>query len=443
MMRVALVFGTMLLAACAYGQPAKSAGGFREVLAIVGIEPAALTAIDPQQPSETDWSVIAQVIARLEQHTRDLTAWTISGEKFTSQQVGELFDLRGTIKQVDLLKPTDTIGLEQLYRCRFRSTPGRDFLVLVAQVPRRWELGTPLNEPASLRGVLLRNEDVPVLLTTHLSWFPDSGLNSGKLLLGKFGMDAALWDDVVQRTVFVSPEKGREAQAFYAVLAAIAKVPFAKLAELTDEAIRSSVEQRPVARTKQEKQIAAAIAEQAALGLSSVAPLFLEPAESAGQLVRIEGTARRAVRIVADEQNVDQAIREYYEVEVFTADSQNLPIVCCVARLPQGFPVGDAIRAGVRLEGVFFKLWRYRSRKTAETAGETAVPEHSYTPVVLAGSVTWLQQALAPERWWGLAIGCIIFVIVMGGLLRMMLASPQRPQTLQDGPPDFSSLADR
>lgn len=437
-------FYLVLLLACLHTQTALSQGGFRDVLEIVGVEPAAIPAINPDQPTADDWQTISQIVARLEQHASDLSRWAMKDASFSGDVVGELFDVEGTVERVDKLTAPAGMKPAQLYRCQFKLADGRAVVVLAVQVPKRWEIGRPLKEPASLRGVLLRADETPLLLTTHVSWHPQEGLSAGQLLLARFGMDAALWDDVVQRTAFVSPERGREAQAFYATLAAIAKVPPAELTALTLESIADSAAAVKLdGGTKSERQIAAAVTDQAALGLSSVAPLFLNPQEQVGQLVRIEGTARRAVRIVADDPSDLQPIREYYELEVFTADSQNLPIVCLVTRLPAGFPVGDAIRAGVRVDGVFFKLWRYRSRQIKETAGETATPQASYTPVVMAATVTWLKQATTPERWWGLTVGGIVFVLLMGGLLRMMLSSRSRSRTLKDETPDFSRLDGR
>jgi hypothetical protein len=431
----------LLLGMCLHAQHAQSQGGFREVLEIVGIELTKLHAINPVQPTADDWSIIAQIVARLEQHTADLDRWIQKRKEFSADEVGELFDVEGIVERVDKFTAPDGVDPEQLYRCQFKFTDRRDAVVLAVKVPERWKLGAPLKEPVSLRGVLLRAEGTPLLLTNHVSWHPQDGLSAGQLLLVRFGMDAALWDEIVQRTAFVSPANGREANAFYACLAAIAKVPVAELATLTLESIADvAAAVKLDAGTKRERQIAAAVAEQAALGLSSVAPLFLNPRSQVGQLVRLEGTARRAVRIVAEDLSGGQPIREYYELDVFTADSQNLPIVCLVTRLPTGFPEGDAIRAGVRIDGVFFKLWRYHSRQIKEIAGETATQQASYTPVVMAATVTWLKQATTPEQWWGLAIGGIAFVLVIGGLLRMMFSPRARPRMLKDETPDFSKL---
>jgi hypothetical protein len=439
-MKVAIFCTSSLLALCLFALPARSQGGFREVLKIVDIEPTKLTAIDTEKPTADDWQVVSQILARLDQHASDLDRWTMNDAQFAAANVGELFNLEGTTKRVDKLVAPAGFEPPQLYSCQLEFNDGRQAIVLTAQVPSRWKVDKAINEPASLRGVLLQANEAPVLLTPHLSWHPREGLPLGQLLLARFGMDAALWDDIVQRTAFISPERGREAQVFYAVLETIAKVPPADLAALTLQSIADgAIAVKTETGTKQERLIAAAVAERAAVGLSSVVPLFLNPQEQVGHLVRLEGTARRAVRIVVDGSTQKQSLAEYYELDVFTADSQNLPIVCLVPQLPAGFPVGDTIHAGVRLDGVFFKLWRYHTRKTAQTEGETAPQQASYTPVVMAATVTWLKQATTPKSWWGLAVGGVIFVLVIGGLLRMSLASRTRPQIHKETP-DFSKL---
>jgi hypothetical protein len=257
-------------------------------------------------------------------------------------------------------------------------------------------------------------------------------------------MDASLWDDIGQRSPFDSPEKGREAEAFYACLAALKQVPAAELAKQTLKSITEAAAADARGQSKIRNQIIAAVREQAERGLSSVAPLFLEPERQVGELLRIDGTARRAVRISVDNKDrlaASQPIDEYFELEVFTADSQNFPLVCCVTSLPAGFPTGDAIRADVRLNGVFFKSWRYRSRKVVDGPGETATQQQRYTPVVLAASVTWLQQVPAGQSWWGLAVGGAIFAAMIFGLARMVISFRQDRRTrLPAEPPNFSEL---
>jgi hypothetical protein len=114
-------------------------------------------------------------------------------------------------------------------------------------------------------------------------------------------------------------------------------------------------------------------------------------------------------------------------MEVFTSDSQNLPVVCCVSRLPEEFPEGDKIREPVRVEGVFFKSWRYRTRKNVAEPGETDRQQRMYTPVVVAGEPIWLPAATGGQSIWGLWGGIgFLAVLVLFWFTRIRLANRRR-----------------
>lgn len=434
-MRTALaVMASIVFISVATAQePPTGQGGFRELLSIMEIEPESLSKITSEAPSDADQQLISQIMHRLDQQSdADLKRWTTPGDNLSSESVGELFELAGIAEKVSELTTQDV----KLFRTAVKLTNDTTAEVLSTSVPDRWNVASPLNEQVSLRGVLLRGGEKPILLARNLSWHPSSGVSSGQLLLARFGMDAALWDSVVQRSRLVSPEKGREAEAFYAVLAALAKVPAAELKTATNQAIADAVSSSASPTTKLERQISTAAQEQAARGLSSVIPLFLEPENSVGQLVRIEGVARRAVQVTDTDPS-----RVYYELEVFPPDSQNLPLVFVVKSLPQDFPLGDAIHAGVRIEGVFFKSWQYRTRKVVEGHGATDTQQQRYTPLLMAATLTWLQETPAAPSWWGLVVGSAIFVAIIAGLVRVIVSYKRdRHQTTPDSPPDFSGL---
>lgn len=432
-----LIFSTVVTAQ----EPPKEQGGFRELLGIIGIEPESLSSISAEEPTPADWQLIAQIAHRLgQQSDADLQRWTLSSESLQNDSVGELIELTATAERVDELMAPDgavpNAEMAKLFRTTVKLTDGSTAEILSASIPARWEIKSSLNEPISWRGVLLRGGEKPLLLARNLSWHPTTGVPGGQLLLSRFGMDASLWDSIVQRSPLVSPEKGREAEAFYAVLSALAKVPPAELRSETDKSIAAAVSESASPTTKLERQIATAADEQASRGLSSVVPLFLEPENSLGKLVRIEGIARRAVRVADDDPS-----RVYYELEVFTPDSQNLPLVFAVKSLPPDFPLGDAIHTGVRVEGVFFKSWRYRTRKVVPGSGATDTQQQRYTPLLMAATLTWLQETPAAPSWWGLAVGSAIFVAIIAGLVRMIVSYKRdRHQTMSDSPPDFSGL---
>jgi hypothetical protein len=437
----ALIAGFIISTGVSAQEPSTEQGGFRELLSIMEIEPETLANISPDAPTTADWELISQIAHRLgQQSDADLKRWTMPGNNLSSEAVGELFELAGIAERVDeLTVPVDVVTdaeIVKLFRTMIKLSDGTKYEVLSTAVPVPWDLKSPLNERVSVRGVLLRGGDEPLLLARNLSWFPTAGLPNGKLLLSRHGMDAALWDDIVQRSPLIAPDRGREAEAFYAVLATIAKVPAAELTRETDKAIADAIADSASPTTKLERQIATAAEEQASRGLSSVVPLFLKPENSVGKLVRIEGVARRTVRVADKDPS-----REYYELEVFTPDSQNLPLVFVVKDLPPGFPVGDAIHAGVRIEGVFFKSWRYRTRKVVGGNGATEAQQQRYTPLLMAATATWLQEVPAGSTWWGLAAGSAIFVAMIAGIVQLILSYKRAPRgPVSDSPPDFSGL---
>lgn len=183
----------------------------------------------------------------------------------------------------------------------------------------------------------------------------------------------------------------------------------------------------------------------------SVVPLFLTPESQVGRLVRIEGVARRAQRIqVTDPEIVGRlGIRYYYEVWIFTDDSQDYPIVCCLRELPEKMPVGSDICEYVRVPAFFFKTWAFDSQSTlaerarraretmkaeaaangkgapAKTDGETGKGEELRgmqppSPMLIGQKLIWVRDAMSPERQQDFSViaigffGCTIFGVWFG-----------------------------
>jgi len=440
---------------------------FREILELAEIGPDALAQLgaDPAT-SEDDWRLLLQVFARWQQF-RDLDPLSLDAASLAAispadrkSRLCETVHVRGDIVSVTkCLLPEKLLALQEqksIYRCQLRllmsegqASSGATLLTL--RIPQAWLTKKNFQETVQIRGVLVQfsaEKGEPLILTDHIAWYPQDGVPTGQLLLARYGMDVALLEEVRHKRPFVKPEISREGEAFYATLQAFSQVKpqelfqraqenvalvaarwrarqaefqrehqglEAKLTTTTDGAARQSL-QKQIEQAKSKRGLAAAVLKQAEAGRSSVAPMFLQPEKEVGELLVIEGMARRAVRVDRSETDSDEAasdkatgekagnLEEYYELEVFTSDSQNLPIVCCVVRLPEGFPIGDEIRAPVRLSGVFFKLWRYRSRQLVESAGETTRQRQLYTPVVLGHMPTWLKRAAHRDsRWafWG------------------------------------------
>jgi len=422
---------------------------FRVILELAGLGPEVLARVDDGPNYEQqDWQTLLQVFNRLQQF-RDFKPLPLDIRLADEpRSLGEIFDLDGQIVSVEKLplpeKLAELHNRKTVYRCQLQFTIGdnkRSATILSTQIPKSWQTKQTFREPVRTRGVLAKISQAKVpeegqqllLLTNHLAWYPTTGVLTGQLLLARHGMDIALLDEVVHRQAFVKPEVSREGEAFYAALLAFSKVDQQELLQLTAENItrvadqwlakqpelqsnhqllqekllaetddrQRKILQKELKAAKLRLGIASAVFDRRQEKISSVAPLFLQPEHEVGQLVSFEGVARRAVRISATEQPDIQA---YYELEVFTADSQNLPVTYCATQLPVDFPTGDEIREPVRITGAFFKSWRYRSRNLASRAGEPGHQRQRNTPVVLGKSPTWLKSATNnknPWAFWG------------------------------------------
>lgn len=421
---------------------ADTSSGFRSVLEMAELGPELLAEFsDSSEYNAEDWKLFIQLLYRLDQYpSAEQANWAIEWNETSKPQAGDLVDVAGTVESVEVLAVPEQIAqahdLKSLYRCHFRfalsaeDEPATVGTVLAAKIPKAWQAIEALAEPIHFRGILLRNPDDEtqsraIFLTPHLAWYPRQGVPTGELLLARHGMDVALFDEVMHRKPFVGPEVSREGEAFYSCLAAISRVLPAELSTLSKQSITQFADhwRESQATDRQQRAIAARVLRRSELGLSSVAPLFLQPEQMMGRLVRIEGIARRAVRIaVADRLELDS----YFEVEIFPPDSQNQPVVGCVKNLPAEFPTGDAIREPVRLAGVFFKSWLYHSRDVEQTQEETGRQQRMYTPVVV-GTIEWLPRSASQTGLWGLWGGiAFLIVLVIVSLNMVRLAKKDR-----------------
>lgn len=164
---------------------------------------------------------------------------------------------------------------------------------------------------------------------------------------------------------------------------------------------------------------------EAGEGQYSVIPLFNQADRQHGQLVKLEGTVRRAVKILVDSDrgrpaNRDIATRlgigHYYELELFPSDSQNNPVVFCVRDLPPGFPVGLIDGERVRVAGFFFKSWAYRPQGTPSgenRSGSSSARALQVAPLLIGREPTWLKRAsVAESPYVGILTGGL-FVLVL------------------------------
>jgi hypothetical protein len=234
-------------------------------------------------------------------------------------------------------------------------------LIAVRRVPAAWTVDAPLDEPSAVDGMFLKvldaMSDQPQLLfvSERVGWFPDrleasQKIGPSQVVLAKLGMDVSLWDDVRQSNDHALTAADRE--AFYQLLAALGRPAAGELGPT-----------QPL----------------------QLVPLLERPAEHFGDIVPVEGVARRVMKIPVGDRDITSrfAIDHYYEIDLFlplgdTAlrfgndpEGNNpvyrnaFPATLIVRELPPGLKEGENIHEQIRADGVFFKTWAYRSAFTA------------------------------------------------------------------------------
>lgn len=422
--RACLCLLLVLLAGSVQGA-AREAGEFPAVLDAAGIsiEQLATLATTDRPWTDAQQKIAGEVVHLLRNYDAEqLDRWTVGWEQVNGQdgRAGALTSITGTVSAWEQRGESNYLLLE---------TKDSQAIVLFArQLPRAWGDAEEDSRPSGevrARAVLTgyldgQGEGRPVLLADRIEWRPTGDAPPGWNALAKAGFDVSLLDEIRHHRPLATDPSGREAEAFYGMLRAAAQYDVRDLAESTRRGFPARIADWKAKAASLELQgdpsqrgraVAEAAVRRAELGLSSVAPLFLAPDAEAGRLVLIEGTARRAVPISLDEGEATVDGDRYYELEVFTPDSQSLPVVCCVTGLPAGFPIGDAIRQRVRVSGFFFKMWQYRSRESVE-AGESK----AYAPIVIGPPPIWLQQAPRTKSSWLGAVLGMAFLIALAAI---------------------------
>ncbi|MDD4786217.1 MAG: hypothetical protein PHO07_03515 [Pirellulales bacterium] len=364
----------------------------RELFRLGGIEERQLEVLGRGGPwHEADRQVLRNMLYRIAQDVRpiDLEYWS-HGPPDLSQLAeqpeayrAEVFALRGVVERIEPCELADARGsgseFALLWRCRLRLESGELVEVLSAKTPRAWKpreaiaepaaamaffLGDPSSEPGGLRAVFL---------AARMAWYPPTDL-------GRLGMDVGLLDDVPIPPPPKRNEHGgapeidwetrrltaADHECFYQMLAAAGRAAPGELSRWAKDRL---------ARQRRTEY--------------SVVPLFNEPHLQQGKLVELSGTARRILPVRVGEPEVIErfGIDQYYQVYLFTADSQDNPLVFCLRRLPEGLPTGDGPEFGEALTvpGFFFKTWSYRS---AVPANDGKV-ERQLAPLLIGDTAVW------------------------------------------------------
>jgi hypothetical protein len=183
--------------------------------------------------------------------------------------------------------------------------------------------------------------------------------------------------------------RGAESEAFYQVMSAASRLGLEEMVRLTQDD------------------------ETGVVNLLKVPELYQ------GQLVAIDGVARRAVQVWIEDPEIVRRMNmdHYWEVEVQADDFDETPVVCCLRELPEGMPTGDGIAARVRVPGFFFKLWAYRVRKfphEVKRDSQGRLPRR-LAPLIIGTQPIWYPpQKPKTNPYTGLVGGGLFVLAVVG-----------------------------
>jgi len=373
----------------------------RSLLELLGIEASELIAWARQTSSLDELN--GEGLWRLLYAVRRLRTWDLERLALAPTQwsdnsadpdvyCGAATRVKGRVVHIDShrLPGADAtrLGFDRYYRCQFVTADSeRTIWFYALDVPDEWSIGEAVDYRASGIGLFATavndpaDRQVVVLVGQRIAWHPTT-------MLGELGVDVGLLDDVQDR----SKIRAEEREAFYQILAACAG---------NDQGLLNRLAAREV---------------------SSVVPLFNEPASMRGKLVSLKGTAVSAVpvRVEAEDIRSRFGIQQYYEIAMFTDDSQQNPIVFCVVDLPEGMPSGADIFERIRVAGFFFKAWAY-----PRASGNRATRQ--IAPLLIGQSPNW--QPPEQRSYAGLITGGA-FIALLGGLCFMLWRQGRRDRRI-------------
>lgn len=440
---------------------------FARILSLAGWDPDRLAQVNDGAPlADEERESILPLLRRLKTFAAtDLDAWARDEVSLTAivadpkTHRGKLVRLAGRVRAVHrrTLPPELATRLEMpaYVECELDLDAGAGIATIVTdRIPQAWtEMGS-LDEPATVSGLFVRvlpsmspNSEPAMphalFVSSAIAWHPDQEqapfVSLGKAVLGSLGVDVGLLDDVQQR----KPIAAIDREAFYQILDAAGRCganQLIRFAQRNLDSVRAwwaAEEERLTGlesatpttderATRRRLQLAREVVDRASDGRYSVAPLFNDAENQAGQLVVVDGVARRAVCVgvstdtAASDIERRFGIDHYWELDVFTDDSQNNPLVFCVRELPAGFPTGESIREPVRVAGFFFKSWRFGSRRGGhdETgSGESdGVGALQFAPLLIGRGPIWLQAPTNDAAAYAAWFAGVAFVVVVAAI---------------------------
>jgi len=401
----------------------EKAAGTRDLLEAYGIDQSHFDRLADGVPwQESEDELLARVMFRMRSFPlADLETWAKPwqpGETAAEPGAlrGEVFRVSGSVQRVTEGAPVPEVRerfeLTKYYRCEFLLGEDRQPAVVFAEkIPQSWEMGKPLDQRAGALGLFLKfsgsdvKQPTPVFVAPRVAWYPST-------VLGDLGMDYGLFDDLrgeepaeedhspgiqmpqPKRDISSLRLTSRSREGFYQMLAAVGR---AKPGEL-----------RRQAREKLEKSGAKT---------SSVIPLFNEPQKVQGELVLLTGKVRQAIPVRVSEEDIVGrfAVQQYYQMFLFTDDSQGNPLVVITPSLPKGMPTGEdpSYAEAVTVAGFFFNTWAYRSRQSGQSSDKI---RWQLAPLLIGQQPVWHPRPKPSSNVFAAVVFGVLFVVAICGI---------------------------
>ena len=350
---------------------------------------------------------------------------------------GDVETVRGTLQALEkvALSPIEEerVGTETIYRAVVALDGGERAALYLTNLPTftapksffdqpREAAETPgIGERVAALGVKFGTEsdEAKTFLATRLKWTPTSAP------LGRAGIDLAAFEEVpvfphdALEKAATKEERERVARAMRWTTAD-RRAFYGALAGYSDAKTAPRDKREPV----------------------GVVSLFNEPERNQGARVALDGWVRRVNMILVSDPEIRTAtgLERYYQLFLFTSDSQGWPVVLCVPELPEGLEPGggDKYRREVSFDGFFYKTWAYKSSAKDATSPEEesepraedqgAVRKWTRAPVAVGRltSVKPLEEEVAPP--WSPSQLFVGFAILAGAwiVLRRVAGAQSR-----------------
>lgn len=385
--------------------------------------------------------------ATVEAWTDNATAAATLVDK-PAEHRGAFFAIAGRAVRCERVAVPEDLGklfdFETVYRTEIRpDDAGPARMVYSSAAPRGWLRGPDgqpldahdIDEQATTVGMFVkRGADVAagtngearpslVFVARRLSW-------QSTALLGRLGMDMALFDDLTQNAEIA----GEESECLYSLLGIAPRIDRDELNELAREhqfALQKDFEyDYPYPNIPSNSFI-----------LNEVRS---RPEQSAGIAASLTATALRAFRIqLSAEDAAKYGFDHYYHVDASvpleppitivqrrkeagpakadaSADAPKtketrrdyMNVVICLRRLPDGFPQGEKINEQICVPGFFFKTWAASSTKSAKVDPRS----RNQYPMFIADALIWYAPVEEPSWLGGAIVGVLVGMLVLGGI---------------------------